>query len=157
MKYRALTFTFLISSLLMMSCSKDIDQARESINGTWNVTTAFTSTGSFSGSTFIADTDQTETGNLGTFEFSDSQVVYDFIRQDTSYVGDNSWVLSSERVNAGFTKVTKYTLSIDDTFLFDVFFGDGTSDSQDDASIIQLTQEASPDYPVLIVLNLEKI
>lgn len=156
MKYRALTFTFLFSSILLMSCGKNIDQARESINGTWSVTSAFTSSGSFTGTTFFADTDNRETGNLGSFEFTDTQVAYEFTRQDTSYVGDDTWVLSSERVNSGFTKVTKYTLTIENKFLFDVLFEDGTKDSQDDANSITLTQQATPDYPVFIILDLEK-
>lgn len=140
----------------MAACQKDEVQAEQSIEGEWQVQSVISEYGSFPNGSFISSEQINEELATGIFNFTSDEVDYEFTRNDTVYSSITTWNMTSEKVNAGFTRVRKYTLEIGDRFIFDVFFGDGTSNSEKDATKMALTQDPMQSYPVSIFLELEK-
>ncbi len=143
--------------ILLHSCAKDSEQATNSIEGDWEVTQIISTYGEFAGGSFSGEETITEDGLLGEFTFGESTVDYQFTRNDTLFSGTAAWNLTSERVNEGFIKVTKFKLEIEDHYLFDCVFGDETKNSEKDATQMTLMQYPEEDgYGVFIQLELEK-
>ncbi len=131
-------------------------QAENSIEGVWEIVGIISQYGTFSENSFIPSQKVEELGQLGTFTFGEESVDFNFTRNDTMYSGSSSWVLDFEKVNAGFTKEPKFTLTITDHFLFDVFFEDGTKNSEKDAEQATFTATPSSGIGVQIEFSLEK-
>ncbi len=144
--------------LLLFTCAKDKDQAINSLNGNWEVVGINSVYGEFFENGFNPSETVEEIGQLGTFNFSPDSVKFEYTRNDTLYTGSETWIISSEKVNTGFTKVTEFTLKIPNHFVFGVDFGNGTKDSEKNAN--EASFVAYPDsigYGVFIELKLEKI
>lgn len=143
---------------LLTSCKKDEVQARESIEGDWEVTAITSMYGEFFNGSFSSSQNLTESGQLGTFSFTESTVEYSFTRQDTVYSGNGAWTLELERVNSGFTRVNQSTLTLANDYVFDVTFEDGTKNSEKKAEYLSLMEIASQDSGagIMIQLNLDK-
>ncbi len=149
--------TYLLSLFLcLVSCGNTEDDAADSIIGEWTVTEIISQYGSFSENAYNNESSITEDGDLGTFHFDKDSVRFDYTRNDTLYTGSSSWSLNHERVNSGFVRVDQFRLSIDDYFLFDVRFEDGTSNSEKNAEYLSLSELAQDTTHLLINLSLEK-
>ena len=158
MKQKLLILFTLIFSLLLISCNRDRVQAKKSIEGTWNVVAISSQYGEFVQNGFIADTTIAESGELGTFDFAKESVAYTFTRNDTSFTGNESWEISAEKVNNGFTRVTEFTLTLGNAIVYDVFFEDGTKNSEKKANTARFTETPTEVGPgVIIELSLEKM
>lgn len=151
---------FFISLVLLVfsSCEKqNLRNAEDSLVGTWSVTEIFSATGERTTNGISITNEETETGDLGTFTFTEEQLDYTFTRQGTTASGNANWTLERTKENSGFTKVEVYTLSFED-FVFDCAFGDETSDAENNAVEVRLTFETVEvgDYETF-VLFLEKM
>lgn len=150
---------FLFASILVLfaACNKDEIQAEKSIEGNWKVVEItsyygeFFSNGGFDPSETILDS-----GDLGSFNFSENFVDYSFTRNDTLFSGNGSWVLELEKVNQGFTKVNKFTLTIEGHFEFDVAFEDQTKNAEKNAKELTFMEYPTSGFGVGIELKLEK-
>ncbi len=111
--------------------TNDLKQAEQSLTGKWNVTKIW--------STGILPHPRTESsGQMGTFSFSGNQVIYSYTQLGTTYSDTSPWTLTRAMVTDGFTRKPLYTLTLKDR-AYDVKFGDGRSDSEEDAKNIELT------------------
>ena len=136
------------SCFILSSCAKqNLKNAKNSIDGNWNVIKIYSENTPTSN-------EQSEEGDLGTFVFSDNTVDYKFTRLEEEYAGNATWELKREKVNQGFTKVEKYTLTMDD-YTFHCRFGDETSDAEKNATEIQLNLITSDDQPNEFQLHLK--
>jgi len=139
--------TLIIVALLSLSsCEKDIDQARDSLIGNWQVTEIYSYYGTRVNLGTSITQEFTEKGSLGTFEFTDEKVNFSFKRRDTLYTGSEPYTVSVENRNNGFTKSPFYTVTISSKN-YNCKFGDETSDSQKNATNILLNYESPIGQP----------
>lgn len=134
---------FFISFALLVfsSCEKqNLRHAEDSLVGTWKVTEIFSATGERMNNGINISDEETETGDLGTFTFTEDQLDYTFTRQGITESGNTHWTLTRTKENSGFTKVEVYTLSFEG-FVFDCAFGDETSDAEKNATEVRLIFE----------------
>ncbi len=153
------TFFLLITlffSVLFLGCGKDKVQAEKSLDGIWEVTAINSQYGTFTGSSFVSTETVSDAVALGTFNFQEGTVEYTFTRNDSLFEGTSAWTLDLERVNAGFNKVNKFTLSMEDQFLFDVTFEDDTKNAEKDAQSMTLREEPTSASPIYIEVFLRK-
>lgn len=155
-KTKKVPLVYLILLTGLISCQKDKVQAESSIKGDWDITEIVSQYGSFVNNTFVENNTKREMGDLGTFNFAQYDVIYNFTRNDTLYTGNTAWNLAYERVNSGFVKVPKYTLTIENRFIFDAFFEDGTKNAEKNAKEMRLTQIPANGDQVVIELKLVK-
>jgi len=151
------TLGFIFLSLLVISCNRDEKQATASIEGDWNVTAITSQYGNFTNNAFDPTDEISESGELGTFKFKESTVDFSFTRNDTLYTGNESWTLVAEKVNSGFTRVTEFSLTIDNQFDFKVFFEDQTKNSEKNAQNATFLETPSSGFGVSIDISLEKV
>lgn len=156
--------TVLVVALTFFSsCIDEEIQARKSIQGSWKVVRVESQYGEFffnQAGTFIGH-DQlnitVDSGNLGFFNFTNEKVSYEYVRNDTTRQGEESWVLTEEKIGDGFVKTPKFKLEISNTSLYEVKFEDGTKRSTKNASEMQwISQPQKPGFGVLIILDLVK-
>ncbi len=139
--------TGIICCLAATSCQKaNIRAGEASLEGIWRVTEIRSSYGTRVELGTEITEEFTESGTLGTFEFSEEEVSYSYTRLDTLYENTATWQLERERVNEGFTKVEKYTLTLDNE-AFVCEFGDQTQDAERDAEMLYLIFETGNIYP----------
>lgn len=135
----------------LTSCNRQEQNAKKSLEGRWKVTEIQTYYGAYSSEVIL------EEGNLGYFNFNQDLAAYSFNHNDTLYSGNTTWDLDVDKQNAGFFRETVFTLSLHSDYTFDVFFEDGTRNSERDAEYIRLSNHTTADYDdVLIALELEK-
>ena len=146
----------LLICLLGIACNKDQKQAENSIEGEWNVIAINSYYGEFFENGINISEEVMETGGLGNFNFTSDKVDFEFNRNDTLYTGNGPWNITAERVNAGFTKVTEFTLAMEDHFLFDARFEDETKNAEKNARRVSLIETPTSGFGVLIELMLEK-
>lgn len=156
MRSWVLIFGTIIISLMFNACRKDEIQAENSLEGIWDIVTIHSTYGEFSENGSSPTENISESGQLGTFDFMQEDVDFNFTRNDTLFSGSGSWDIETQRVNAGFSKVTEFTLTIDDHFLFDVFLGDGTKNSEKNAISASFHEIPTNGIGVSIELMLEK-
>jgi hypothetical protein len=157
MKYFTPIITIIALSCLLISCNKDERQAEKSIEGMWEVTAITTTEGQIANGVFTETSTKMETGQLGTFDFLDETVNYNFTRNDTTYNGNTSWFLTSEKINSGFTRVNQHTLTLTDKFVFEVTFEDATKNAEKNAKKMTFAKNPIPNDAIFIMLSLEKI
>ncbi|KQC30532.1 hypothetical protein [Flagellimonas eckloniae] len=149
-------FIFSLFPLLFLSCSKDLEQGRESLIGTWKVTYIKSSYGEFftngAGSTEVLEED----GDLGTFIFNETTVDFDFVRNDTLYAGSALWNLDLEKIRSGFFRENSFTLSIEENFIFDAQFGNATRNAEKNATTLSLFEFPMEGPGVAIEMELSK-
>ena len=145
----------IIIPFIFTSCKKDEVQAAESLNGIWDVIGISSYYGDFSNNGFNPTETIEEDGQLGTFNFMEDSVDFNFTRNDTLFAGVGAWDIDVERVNAGFVRVPVFTLSIENHFLFDVSFGDETRNSEKNATTATFVTTPTG-LGVLIEMSLEK-
>jgi len=94
-------FSLLIPLLFLSACAKqNLRNAEKSLKGDWTVIEIYSAEGErVNGGTNITD-EQTETGDLGEFSFTDDDMTYSFTRLDSLYEGSSAWTLNRERVNS---------------------------------------------------------
>jgi hypothetical protein len=146
----------LLAFLLSTGCNRDEVQAKKSLEGEWVVSEIYSTYGEYSVNGFSASHTVSETGMLGTFNFVAETVEYSFNRNDTTYAGNEPWNLQLERVNSGFTKTNKFTLTIGAEFIFDVSFEDETKNAEKNAINATFRQDPDFDEEVLVVIMLNK-
>ena len=148
----------LLCSCLLSACAttSNLNQAKKSLQGTWKVNKIYSAYGQRVANGISTDEEHTETGNLGTFNFGENQVTYQFTRRDTAYNATSSWILNRTKVNQGFTQVEVYLLDLT-TYDFVCQFGDQTSDAERNATKVRLIYE-TPDvgYYQTFQLEMEK-
>lgn len=155
-------FLAVLSISLLTGCNKDQKQGETSLKGSWVVNEIESLYADFdveegvvSG---IGESEKvTESGNLGFFNFSDSQVVYEFTRNDTLVSGEGAWELRLTRVNQGFIKANRWKLVIGNDFAFDVRFEDDTKNAEKKANSAEFNNwPKSSGNGVAFFLKLEK-
>jgi len=157
-----LGYLIIVIAITFIACKKDEVKAEESLEGEWDITTITSDYGevaqnSIGSNTFYPSELVEETGQLGTFSFTENTVDFEFTRNDTLYSGTENWNLELEKVNAGFTRVNEYILSIENQFLFIVAFGNETKNSEKNATSITFLESPSEiGYGVSIQMELEK-
>ena len=133
--------SLLIPLLFLSACAKqNLRNAEASLKGDWKVTEIYSAEGEQVSGGINITNQQTETGDLGEFTFTDDDVTYSFTRLDSLYEGSSTWILNRERVNSGFVRVEKYTLETND-YDFICEFGDQTSDAEKNATEVRLIFE----------------
>jgi len=150
-------FSLLIPILLLSACAKqNLRNAEASLKGDWTVKEIYSAEGQqVAGGTNITN-EETETGDLGEFSFTDDEVMYSFTRLDSLYEGTSTWTLNREKVREGFVRVEMYTLTTDD-YDFLCEFGDQTSDAEKNATEARLILETEGlDAYTMFQLELEK-
>lgn len=150
-------FYILLVCSLCAACNKDEKQAQRSLEGTWNVTAVASNYGNFSDTGVSIDSTVSENGALGTFQFGDSRVDYQFTANNTIYEGSTPWQLEAEKVNEGFVRVNQFTLTIEDAFVFEVQFEDATKNAEKKAKSATFTEKPPSESSVQVVLWLEKV
>lgn len=146
-KYLVLIMSFLLS----VSCSKDEEQAYDSLIGTWTISEIKSIYQELPTNEVVE-----ETGTLGTFVFNQRTVNFDFVRNDTVYQGNATWNLDLEKVRSGFTRENSFTLDVDGFFVFDAFFGDGTRNSEKNAESLFLIQNVDNGFTPIFEMTLKK-
>ena len=120
----------LLFCLSLMACGEnDLQNAKNSLKGNWTVNRIYVENTGGNG--------QNQTGNLGAFGFSETNLNYSFNKGGIVKNGQGAWTLKRELVNSGFVKVEKYTLEFDG-LSFVCAFGDQTSDAEKNATNIRL-------------------
>ena len=147
---------------LFLACNKDEMQAEESLEGEWEVVAADSHYGVVEefdfGNSFSISESASDTGQLGTFLFTQNTVEFSFLRNDTLYEDSTSWNLDLERQREGFSRTNRFTLTIDEDFLFEVTFGNDIRNSEENATSITFIEEPNiPGPGVMIQLMLEKL
>ena len=153
---KVFTLSLMIIPLVFMSCRKDDEQAEKSIVGIWDVVQIKSIYGTFTGTGFSPTETVEEEGDFGVFSFGVDSVDYSFTRNDTLFSASSTWELTSERVNEGFNKVTIYEVTIDNQFIFEVEFEDGTNNSEENAEEVTFISTPNEGIGVLIEMRLEK-
>ncbi|WP_235297800.1 hypothetical protein [Portibacter marinus] len=148
-------YSLLLVSLMLIACVKDEKQASNSIEGLWQVNEMITIYAYDNGG-FLDEDVVEEQGDLGSFDFGENIVDYEFIRNDTLFSGQENWTLSTERVNEGFIRVTKFTLKVGERFEFDVAFGDQTKNAEKNATEMRLIQMPGEQEEVYFQMMMEK-
>nr|WP_299171239.1 hypothetical protein [uncultured Allomuricauda sp.] len=146
-KYLVLGLAFLLS----VSCSKDEEQAYDSLIGTWTISEIKSIYQELPANEVVE-----ETGTMGTFIFNKRTVNFDFVRNDTVYQGNATWNLNLEKVRSGFTRENSFTLDVDGFFVFDAFFGDGTRNSEKNAESLFLIQTVDNGFTPIFEMTLKK-
>lgn len=157
-------FVSLSVMILMSSCQDDEVQAFNSLKGSWKVTQATTSYAVFTefegqilGNGGI-DSSHVDSGNLGFFNFMNDEADFSYTRKGTLREGRGNWILEACKVRVGFFRTTEFSLEIQNHFLFDVQFEDGTRNSEKNAKYITLSQYPTEPGPgMFLELMLEKL
>lgn len=150
-------FLMVFMASMLVACSKNDEiQAADSLEGVWDIVAISSLYGEFFENGFNPSETVTETTQLGSFHFMEDSVEYAFTRNDTLYTGIGTWELELEKVQEGFSKSNKFTLTIEDHFLFDVSLGDGTRNAEKNASTATFVETPSSGFGVLIEISLEK-
>ena len=131
-----LSFFTLGLIFISASCKSRLSHAEESLQGTWHVKSIFSNEQDKSGPG--KDGQHKESGDLGTFTFSEKEVSYSYTRLGENYSGNSTWKLSSKKVPQSFVSVVRFTLSMNDKEAYEVRFGDQTSDAEKNARQIEL-------------------
>lgn len=153
---KSLILILSLFSAIIIGCKSDEVQATNSLEGSWQITSVVTTMGTFNGSTFISEENVKETGELGTFDFTENTVAFSFIQNKEVVVGNETWEFKTEKVNAGFTRVNKHTLTIGNAYLFDVTFEDATKNAEKNAKTITFVKAPTTQKPYGISLLLKK-
>lgn len=152
---KSVLFLVIVSSFF--ACQKNDEiQAENSLMGVWDITTVSSTYGEFFDNGFDPTETITESAPIGSFHFKKDVVEYDFSRNDTLFTGTASWQLDLEKVRSGFFRENKFTLTIEDHFLFDVSFEDSTRNAEKDAKSVTFLERPSSGFGVLIEMALEK-
>lgn len=134
-------FTLLFIAIGLCACAKqNLRNAEKSLKGNWTVTEIYSADGERLTGGIDIQNEQTETGELGEFVFTENEVDYNFTRLDSLYENNSTWTLQRDKVNQGFVRVEVYTLDIDD-YDFVCEFGDQTSDAEKNADEVRLIFE----------------
>jgi len=131
-----------LASLLQSCDSIKLGHAEKSLQGTWHVKSIYSNEQDASGPN--KDGKHKESGELGTFIFSGTEVSHSYTRLGKNYTDTSPWKLSAERHPISFHSYLRFTLSLKNQS-YEVRFGDRTSDSEKDARRIEL-HPASPTY-----------
>lgn len=125
--------------LLVSSCTDPIDQGLDSLEGEWDIDQITIDRSEVRDLGAQTLDELTYVQPDGIFAFTLSEIDYDYTLDGMDTQINESYTLTSEKVNSGFTKVREFTLELE-TQLFDVDFGDGTRDSFEEAEAMVLTE-----------------
>ena len=136
-------FLLLLLSFTFSACEKvNIKAGEASLEGVWMTTNITSAYGERTKSGISIEENTQEEGNLGTFTFSETEVVANYTRLDTLYEITSSWKLKRDKVNEGFFKVEQYTLCTESqNFICE--FGDQTKDAEHNATKLRLIFETT--------------
>jgi fructose-1,6-bisphosphatase len=137
---------FIVAILSCSSCEKNIDQAKDSLIGSWQVTEIYSYYGTRVNLGTSVTQDFTEKGSLGTFEFTNGKANFSYKRRDTIYNGSEPYTLSVEQKKNGFINSPFYTVALT-SISYECTFGDQTSDAQKKATKIVLLYESPVGQP----------
>lgn len=150
-------FVIIMMASMFVACKKDDKiQAEDSLEGVWDIVAISSMYGEFFENGFNPSETVAETAQLGIFHFMEDSVEYSFTRNDTLYTGIGPWDLELEKVQEGFSKSNRFTLTIEDHFLFDVSLGNGTRNAEKNARNATFVESPSSGFGVLIEISLEK-
>lgn len=135
----------------MSSCNREEIRAERTLIGRWKINTIL------SIYDFDTSANTTDQGDNMFFNFNEHTVDYNFTRNDTVYIGSKTWNLDFEKQRTGFYREPVFTLEIEDEFIFDVLFADGTRNSEKNAQEIIFSNEGlESSDAVVLVFQLEK-
>lgn len=127
----------LLIFITLISCGKsDQQKAQESLTGNWSITEIFQSNNIIVNNGLVNVSQEFWEGMLGTFEFTSTEMNYEYIIGDTIQ-SSQSYDLQITKENSGFVRVNKYEV-IGDIENFIVRFGDQTNDATSNAKNINL-------------------
>lgn len=148
---------FVVIVCSFFACQKNDEiQAEDSLMGVWDIVTVSSVYGDFFDNGFDPTETISESAPIGTFHFNKDAVEYNFSRNDTLFTGIATWQLELEKVRSGFFRENKFTLTIEDHFLFDVSFEDSTRNAEKEAKSVTFLERPSSGFGVLIEMALEK-
>lgn len=154
LQLKVFTLLLLAISFCFASCEKDDIQARNSIMGSWNVVDITSFYATFSGNGANPIETISEQGQLGNFNFEEDSVTFTFTRNDTLFTGSSTWNLSTEKRQDGFATVTDFTLMIENEFIFDVSFENGTINSEKNAQEVTFNNGNQPRNGLGVVISM---
>lgn len=136
----------LFSSVVILgfvtACESDLEQATDSLSGHWEIETIVSYYPDANGHQWV----EQRNGVFGHFTFTDDDVSYEYIRNDTMYTDTTSWNLTSKKVNAGFSKIREFTLVIGNGEVYECLFEDQTKNAEKKASQVTLTTTTKVDF-----------
>lgn len=145
------------TAFMFTGCKKDDIQAAKSLKGEWDVVAISSFYAKFIENGFVPFETIEESGQLGTFHFKEDSVDFNFMRNDTLYAGKAAWNLDLEKVRQGFSRGNEFTLTIEDYFILDVSFENGTRNSEKNAnSMTFIETPTTTGFGVAIEMSLEK-
>ena len=161
-KYINLLIIIIIGFLTIFSCVEDQVQAEESLEGNWEVIEIISSYGKFYEFGHDSISTVRETEKLGSFIFKSNvngvnNVDYNFKRNDTLFSASKSYNLDLIKIQSGFFKEKKFTLMIEDLYIYDVQFGNYTRNSEKKAKEMELLYWPNSGFGPGIQIFLEKI
>lgn len=157
MKKLIALLTFCVFILSVSSCNSDEIQARNSVEGRWDITDTTYTFGKFNENNFESiGNSGIQIGQLGYFDFGTEKVTYSYFVGEENFSGIEPWTLTTKKVNAGFNRVNAHTLTIGDKFVFDVTFDSGTKDAERKATIMKFTNAPTINFPIFIQTTLNK-
>ena len=143
-------------AFIVMSCNNDLMEAEESLEGAWDIIRIESFYGEFSETTFNSSEMVVDSGELGSFLFTQNFVEFNFTRNDTLFSGNSQWAINHERIREGFFRTNEFTLTIQDQFVFDVTFGDDTRNAERNASAASFITKPGDDSGLYLVMSLDK-
>ncbi|MEL7531942.1 MAG: hypothetical protein AAFN10_11565 [Bacteroidota bacterium] len=152
--FRLLLVIFVLP--ILFSCNRNQIQAENSLEGDWTVVAINSYYGNFDSLSFDVNETIEESGNLGSFSFSERTVDFSFTRNDTLFSANTNWTLSAAKVNAGFFRVPAFSLELEDEYAFDVSFEDETKNAERDAANVRFNSNLAGPSAVYIEMSLEK-
>lgn len=140
---RSLSLLILFSLTFLTACEKaNIKAGERSLEGDWLVTNINSAFGERTANGISIAESTEESGVLGSFVFSENEVVSSYTRLDTLYENTSTWQLQREKVNEGFFKVERYTLVLENQ-IFTCEFGDQTKNAERNATQLRLIFETT--------------
>ncbi len=150
------SFLIPIIFLVIYGCSKDDLQAERSLKGKWTIYRIRSQYGTFFQNGFDPSDEVDESGQLGSFNFTQDSVVFNFQRNDTLYSGDTTWKLSSQKIRQGFFRESEFMVIIKGHYNFNVIFEDGSRNAEKNARELTLIEVPTEGYGVLIEIFMRK-
>jgi len=144
--FRLLLFSIILLITFTACKKQNLNRAEKSLNGTWEVNKIYSAYGERMDLGTQTNEEITEEGDLGKFIFNETSVDYNYTRLDTAYKGSSDWVINRDKINAGFTKVEVYSLTVDNK-TYTCRFGNETKNAEKNATEIMLefdTNEKGP-------------
>lgn len=130
--------------MMIISCSDVVDDGLESLSGDWSIEEVYIAKSEIVTNGISTIEEESFAMPDGFFQFSDRELTYEYTLDGLDYSGMDTYTLTSEKVNSGFTRVIEFSL-LTSSQEFTLQFGDRTSDSHEDATSVTLIETVDQD------------